>query len=126
MPKLTCPPRNSNTRGFAMTDSRLNVRVVTDLDEDLIDAGRGPAVRAMRCEPRTAPGLGVVESIERDAPPVPRRPDRPLTGRAPAAALVEQALFLTVLVPQDVRTKDSGLSLVSCHQLLLLDDAVPD
>src|SRR5262245_38033415 len=126
MPKLTCPPRNSNTRGFAMPDSRLHGGVVTDLDEYLLDAGGGPAVRTLCREPRAVPGLGVVEAVERDAPPVPGRPDRPQAGRAAAPILVEQALFLAVLVAEDVRAKDPGLPLVSCHHLLLLDDAVPN
>src|SRR5262245_57535477 len=109
-----------------MTDSGLYVRVVADLDEYLVDAGRGSALRVVCGEPRAHPSLGGVEAVEGDAPPVPRRPDRPQARQAPAPALVEQALLFAVLVPEDVRAEDAGLPLVSGDHLLLLDDAVPD
>src|SRR5688500_15786605 len=109
-----------------MTDSRLYGGVVTDLDEHLLDAACGPAVRVVRGDPRADPGLGSVEPVEGDAPPVPGRPDRPQAGQAAAPALVEQTLFLAVLVAQNVRAEDPRLSLVACHDLLLLDDTVPN
>src|SRR5262245_58400617 len=99
MPKLTWLPRYSNTSGLAMTDSRMHVRVVADLDEDLFHTGRGPAVRALRGVPRAVAGLGIVEAVERNAPPVPRRSHRSQAGKAATTTLVEQALFLAVFVP---------------------------
>src|SRR5262245_41328398 len=113
MPKLTWLPRYSNTSGLAMSDSRLYVRVVADLDEDLFHTGRGAAVCALCRMPRAVVSHSVVETVERNAPPVPRRSRRPQAGKAAAATLVEKALLLAVLVPQDVRAEDARLPPIS-------------